>query len=69
MEGGLGKPMTTADLLKVGFTNAEIERFRQVNEVNNAFGFDTMVKAIRKAKDRAERSALRALHRLIPEQK
>ena len=54
-------------LLKAGFTRADIEHFKQVNEVSNAFGFDTMTKAIMEAKDRAERSTLRTLHRLIPD--
>ena len=66
--GGLGKPPTIADLIEAGFTKAELERFRQVNEVSKALGFDTMVKAIGDAKDRAERSTLRALHRLIPDE-
>ncbi|MET3994892.1 hypothetical protein ABID65_006558 [Bradyrhizobium sp. S3.9.2] len=68
IDGGLGKPLTVAELIESGFTKAELEHFRQVNEVSNAFGFDTMLKAIREANDRAERSTLRALHRLIPDE-
>jgi hypothetical protein len=68
VNGGLGKPLTLEDLIDAGFTKAEIEHFRQVNEVSKAFGFDTMVKEILKAKDRAERSTLRAMHRLIPDE-
>lgn len=66
--GGLGKPVGYEQfLLKAGFTKADLDSFRQVNEVSNAFGFDTMMKAIREATSRAERSTLRALHRRIPD--
>ena len=61
--GGLGKPVSLADLLKAGFTKAEIAHCRQVHEVSEAFGFDTMTEAIWEARDRAERRELRALHR------
>jgi outer membrane PBP1 activator LpoA protein len=54
MAGGLGKPLTMADVLKAGFTKAEIARCRRVNEVSEAFGFDTMMKTLLEAKDRAE---------------
>jgi hypothetical protein len=65
VDGGLGKPLTVATLIEAGFTKADLTRFRQLNEVCNAFGFDTMKAAILEAKDRAERNTLRALHRLI----
>jgi hypothetical protein len=66
--GGLGKPVVLAEqfLLKAGFTKAELEHFRQVSQVSNAFGFDTMMKEIRAAIERAERSTVRELYRLIP---
>jgi hypothetical protein len=66
--GGLGKPLTMADVLKAGFTKVEIAHCIQVHEVSDAFGFDTMMKALREAKDRAERRELRALHRRIPDE-
>ena len=70
VDGGLGKPVVFDEqfLLKAGFTKAFIEHCRQVNEVSNAFGFDTMMKAILEAKERSERNTVRALHRLIPDE-
>jgi hypothetical protein len=65
--GGLGKPLTVADLIEAGWTKADIARCVQMHEVSEAFGFDTVVEAIHEATDRAERSKLRALHRLIPD--
>jgi hypothetical protein len=37
-----------------------------VNEVSEAFGFDAVLKEIIEAQQRAERSTVRDLHRLIP---
>jgi hypothetical protein len=68
VSGGLGNPpLTVADLNAAGFTKTEIKRFVQVHEVSDAFGFDTMAKAIHEATERAERSVVRALHRRIPD--
>jgi hypothetical protein len=46
-------------------TKADIARCMQVAEVSRTFGFDAVVEAIQDARDRAERQALRALHRRI----
>lgn len=70
--GGLGQPMTYEDfeeaLLRAGMTKADIAHCVQTYEVSEAFGFDAMMKALLDAQDRAERRALRALHRRIPEE-
>jgi hypothetical protein len=64
--GGLGKPLTLADVYAAGLTKADIARCgRRVHEVSEALGFDTMSEALREARDRAERKTLRALHRRI----
>jgi hypothetical protein len=63
-----GKPLTIEDLIEAGMTKADITRCVQMHEVSDAFGFDTVVEAIREATERAERSTLRALHRLIPDE-
>ena len=67
--GGLGKPVAFEQLLlDAGVTKADIARCRQVAEVSKAFGFSAMMRAILEARDRAERRALRALHRRIADQ-
>jgi hypothetical protein len=60
------EPVAVAYLIEAGFTKADLTRIRQLNEVCNTFGFDTMMKAIMEANDRAERSTLRAMHRNFP---
>jgi hypothetical protein len=52
--GGLGKPLTVATLIEAGFTKAKLTRFRQFNEVCEAFGFDTMMAAVMEALARRE---------------
>jgi hypothetical protein len=66
VDGGMGKPLTVAELIRREFTKAELKHFQQVHEISNAFGFDTVVKAILEGNERAERRTLRALHRSIP---
>jgi hypothetical protein len=67
--GGLGKPLTLADMRAIlrgaGLTEADIADCTRVSEVSDALGFDTMLEALREARDRAERRALRAMHRRI----
>jgi hypothetical protein len=60
--GGLGRPLTLDGVM----SKAEIARCRQVREVADAYGFNTLMEAIHEAKQRAERSKVRHLHRLIP---
>jgi hypothetical protein len=64
--GGLGKPLTVEDMLKAGWSKADLVHCKQVSEVREAFGRDTLVNAVREATERATRSEVRALHRLIP---
>ena len=47
-------------------SKAEIAHCRQDSDVADAFGFDVMVEELFDAARRAERSRLRALHRLVP---
>jgi hypothetical protein len=70
VDGGLGKPAVFDEqfLFNAGFTRADIEQFTQFNAICDAFGFDFTKRAIEEARDRAERSTLRALHRRIPDQ-
>jgi hypothetical protein len=69
VQGGLGRAITREDwqreLIAAGITREDLRRFKQVHEIIEAIGFDTFVKAIIDAKDRAERRIERGLHRLV----
>jgi hypothetical protein len=67
--GGLGKPLTHEDLKRIfreaGWTNEDIRNAARWSEVCDALGFETAVNFIKAERDRAERPAVRALHRLF----
>jgi hypothetical protein len=69
VEGGLGKPLSWEDCERImreaGLTAADTRHAMQVNAVADAFGFKTTLEAILDAKERAERSVVRRLHRRI----
>lgn len=69
--GGLGKPLTREDaeriLREAGLTASDIRDCVRTHEVSEAFGFETLMKAIHDARDRSERNVVRRLHRLIDE--
>jgi hypothetical protein len=69
VQGGLGKPRTREDwereLIAAGCTREQLEHCKQLYEVSEAIGFDTVKKAIVDAKHRAERRVLRGLHRIV----
>jgi hypothetical protein len=71
VEGGLGKPLTLEDyeriLHEAGMTTSDIEHCVQVSQVCDAFGFETMIKAMLEATERARRNVVRRLHRRIDE--
>jgi hypothetical protein len=46
---------------EAGLTAADMRHARQVHDVSDAFGFETMLEAILDAKQRAERSVVRSL--------
>jgi N-methylhydantoinase B/oxoprolinase/acetone carboxylase alpha subunit len=50
---------------EAGLTAADMRNATQVNAVADAFGFKTMLEAMLDARERAERSVLRRLHRRI----
>jgi hypothetical protein len=50
---------------EAGLTAADMRHAMQVNAVADAFGFKTTLEAILDAKERAERSVVRRLHRRI----
>ena len=64
--GGIGKPFTREDAERIlrneGIDPKECVRF---SEVCDAFGFDEVGKILTTERDRAERAAVRALHRRI----
>ena len=65
VEGGLGKPLTWEDCERIfrecGLTKSDMEHCRQVGQVSDVFGFETMLKAIHEARERAERNTVRKL--------
>ena len=65
--GGLGKPLTLEDAERImrqaGMTTSAIRHCVQVADVSEAIGFETLLKAIFDAKDRAERNVVRRLDR------
>lgn len=64
VEGGLGKPRTREDWDRwLRANGTDPDHCVQLHEISKAIGFETMVKAMRRETDRAERSIVRKLHR------
>jgi hypothetical protein len=69
VEGGLRKPLTWEDCERIcreaGLTTSDIRHCVQVSRVSDAFGVETMMKALHEARERAERNTVRRLYRRI----
>lgn len=64
--GGIGKAFTREDFERICRENGiDPEHCVRVNDICNALGFETLMKVITTEKDRAERAAVRALHRRV----
>jgi hypothetical protein len=68
--GGLGKPLTREDYERIcreaGMTTSDLrhcERLHELHELVGDAGCEEVIREIIEAKDRAERTAVRALHR------
>src|SRR5215472_16399574 len=60
------KPLTRAEILRIsGMTEAEIRRCVQVHEIAEAGGFGRLLTEIHIRTEKAERSAMRAMHRRL----
>jgi hypothetical protein len=64
--GRLGKPVTREDFERaIREAGGDPKHAVRLSEICDALGFETVLKGVLAAKDRAERAAIRRMHRLI----
>jgi hypothetical protein len=64
--GGIGKPVDIdAVLAAAGFSKTDSRRAVQLSQVCDAFGFEKVLKILLAERERADRAAVRALHRRL----